>query len=126
MVNEAKQENVDEIIKFATAAIPLKDLATGPKDSLGLGPHFAKYESLDHVITFLGNYPAKGNQIILTALDSPVTRNRNMAIKALHKWGKGNWPESIATKLEELSRIEPNSSTKEDVLRVLNGQDVSY
>jgi hypothetical protein len=111
---------------FATKVIPLKELATGPRDSLGLGPEFIKYQSMDYVITFLEQYPTKGEPIILTALDSPVTRNRNMAIKVLHKWGKNNWSESIAMKLEKLSEIEPNSSTKENIYRVLNGQDLSY
>lgn len=126
VVNEAKSENVDEVILFATTVIPLKELATGPRDSLGLGPEFIKYQSLDYVITFLEQYPTKGEPIILTALDSPVTRNRNMAIKVLHKWGKNNWSESIAAKLEQLNEIEPNSSTKENISRVLNGQDLSY
>lgn len=126
VVNEAKPENIDEVILFATTVIPLKELATGPRDSLGLGPEFIKHQSLDYVITFLEQYPTKGEPIILTALDSPVTRNRNMAIKVLHKWGKNNWSESIATKLEKLSEIEPNSSTKENIYRVLNGQDLSY
>lgn len=126
VVHEAKPENADAVIEFATKVIPLKELATGPKDSLGLGPEFIKHQSLDYVITFLENYPLKGEPIILTALDSPVTRNRNMAIKVLCKWGKSNWSESILTKLEHLSEIEPNVSTKESISRVLNGQDLSY
>ena len=126
VVNEAKPTNADEVILFAAMAIPLKELATGPKDSLGLGPEFIKHQSLDYIITFLENYPTKGESIILTALDSPVTRNRNMAIKVLHKWGKDNWSETITIKLEQLSKIEPNLSTKENVFRVLSGQDLSY
>jgi len=126
VVNEAKPENVDEVISLAATAIPLKKLATGPRDSLGLGPEFIKHQSLDYVITFLEDYPTKGEPIILTALDSPVTRNRNMAIKVLHKWGKDNWSETIAIKLEQLSKIEPNNSTKENVFRVLKGQDLSH
>jgi hypothetical protein len=126
VVNEAKPENVDEVILFAAAVIPLKELATGPRDSLGLGAEFIKHQSLDYVITFLENYPTKGEPIILAALDSPVTRNRNMAIKVLHKWGKSNWSKSIVTKLERLSKIEPNNSTKENIFRVLDGRDLSY
>ena len=126
VINEAKPENVDAIIQFATEIIPLKELATGPKDSLGLGREFNKYQCLDYVITFLENYPQKGELIILTALDSPVTRNRNMAVRVLHKWGQNSWSKSIAAKLEHLSKIEPNNSTKEDISRVLKGQDLSY
>jgi hypothetical protein len=126
VVNEAKPKDVDKVIQFATEVIPLKELATGPRDSLGLGPEFVKYQSFDYIVTFLESYPTKGESIILAALDSPVTRNRNMAIKVLHKWGKSNWSKSIATKLERLSKIEPNNSTKENIFRVLDGRDLSY
>lgn len=126
VVHEAKYENVDEVLEFAIEVLPLKELASGPSDSLGLGAEFVKHQSLDYVITFLENYPTKGEPILLSALWSPVTRNRNMAIKVLQKWGRINWSESISSKLQQLSKIEPNKSTKENILRVLRGEELSY
>lgn len=125
VVHEAKTDNVDDVIHLAIDVLPLAEIATGPRDSLGLGPEFIKHQSLDYVITFLENYPAKGEPILLAALWSPVIRNRNMAIKVLHKWGKANWSESISIKLQQLSKIEPNQSTKENILRVLRGEELS-
>ncbi|HEY4327009.1 MAG TPA: hypothetical protein VGN20_23685 [Mucilaginibacter sp.] len=126
VVDTAKPEQVDEIIRFVMEAIPLKELATGPRDSFGFGPEFDRYQSFGYVITFLEEYPGKGEVIILAALDSPVTSNRNMAIKVLHRWGKVNWSENISTKLQRLSNIEPNIDTKGNILRILRGQDLSY
>jgi len=126
VVHEAKAENVDEVLELATKVLPLETMATGPLDSLGLGPEFVKYQSLDYLVPFLENYPTKGESILLTALWSPVTRNRNLAIKVLQKWGNANWSDTILAKLRQLSEVEPNNSTKENVLRVLRGQELSY
>jgi hypothetical protein len=126
VVHEAKPGNVDEVLKFAMEVLPLNELATGPRDSLGMGPEFDKHKSLDYIITFLEDFPRKGEPILLGALDSPVTRNRNMAIKVLHKWGKANWSESLLMKLEQLSKIEPNKDTKQNISRVLKGEELNY
>ena len=126
VVNEAKPEQADEVINYAIETLPLNELATGPKDSLGIGPEYARHQALDFIITFLEGFPTKGELILLSALDSPVTRNRHMAVKALQKWGKANWSEGIAIKLRHLSKIEPDEDTKKNILRVLKGQDLSY
>lgn len=125
VVNEAKANNVDEVIQFAINALPLKEIATGPRDSLGMGPEFIKHQCLDYVVTFLETYPGKGEPILLAALLSPMTRNRNMALKVLQKWGKVNWSEMIFTKLQQLSRIEPNKSTSMNISRLIKGEELS-
>lgn len=122
----AKHDQADQVIEFALKTIPLSELATGPKDSMGLGPDFAKYQPLDTVITFLEDYPKKGEQIVLTGLHSPVTRNRNMAIKVLAKWKTENWSDAIRKQLEKLSAIEPNNDTKENITKLLNGEELKY
>jgi len=124
VVNGAKPSQADQVIEFALAAIPLKELASGPRDSSGLGPQFLRYWSLDYMTTFLENYPKKGEAIILAALDSPVTRNRNMAFKVLHKWGNDNWSNEIHSKLLNLKSNEPNKKSKENVNRLLEGRDL--
>jgi len=126
VVNQDKPEMVDTIIEFAIKTIPLKELSTGPKDSLGLGPSFSLYEGFDYVITFLENYPGKGEEIILTALDSPITRNRNMVIKVLKKWGKEFWSKDVVAKILKLKIIEPNKNLKNNIERLLNGQELEY
>jgi hypothetical protein len=123
---EAGAEHADQLIQMAIESIPLKELATGPKDSLGLGPTYIKYQSLDYVIPFLENYPGKGEEILLTALNSPVTRNRNLAIKVLAKWDRSTWTAKIIDQLKMLRNIEPSESTRTNVHRLLNGQELDF
>lgn len=120
----SKSEHSDEIINFALKHLPLDELATGPKDSPGFGENYNKHASLDYVITYLKNYPKKGEKIILTALKSPVTRNRNIAISVLDKWKQENWSPEIEREIRYLREIEPNKDTKENIERLLNRQEL--
>lgn len=122
VVRYGKPEHAELIINFALDNLPLEEMATGAKDSLGLGSAYSKHMCLDTVITYMEDYPKKGEKIILTGLKSPVTRNRNMAIKVLDKWGKANWSVEIEKEIQHLKNIEPNADTKENIKRVLNGQ----
>jgi len=72
----------------------------------------------------LENYPTKGEKIILTSLKNPVTRNRNMAIKVLDKWKQENWSSEIEKEIRHLLEVEPNNDTKENIERLLNGQEL--
>lgn len=118
----SKPEHSDKIIDFALKHLPLDEMATGPKDSMGFAEEYNKYGSLDYVTTYLENYPRKGEKIILTALKCPLTRNRNMAIKILDKWKQENWSPEIEKEIKRLREIEPNNDTKEDIERLLKGQ----
>jgi hypothetical protein len=59
---EAGAKHADQLIQMAIESIPLKELATGPKDSLGLGPKYIKYHSLDYVIPFLEKKPIRSTE----------------------------------------------------------------
>ncbi|SHG59252.1 hypothetical protein [Flagellimonas flava] len=120
----AKENNVEEIIDFAINNLPLEFLGSGPKDSSGIGDDYQKHSSLDSIITFLENYPKKGEKLILVGLDSPVTRNRNMAIRVLDNWKVENWSNEITEKVNILKGIEPNEDTKKNIERLLNGQEL--
>ena len=118
----SKSGHVELIINFAIETLPLDEMATGAKDSLGLGSNYSKFMCLDTIITYLENYPKKGEKIILTGLKSPVTRNRNMAVKVLDKWGRENWSTEIEKEMHHLKDTEPNKDTKENIKRLLNGK----
>ena len=120
----SKTEHSDKIIDFALKYLPFDELATGPKDSNGFGENYNKHASLENVTNFLENYPKKGEKIILTALKNPVVRNRNMAIKVLDKWKQENWSSTIENEVRHLQGIEPNKDTKENIGRLLNGEEL--
>lgn len=118
----AKEGDVEKVIDLALNKLPLDELGTGPKDSMGFGDDFQMHNALESVITLLGDYPGKGEALILVGLDSPVTRNRNMAINALDKWKAENWSVEITGKINRLREIEPNENTKENIEQLLNRQ----
>lgn len=120
----SKPEQAGQVISFALRNLPLDELVTGPGDSLGLGAAFATYSCLDTVITYLEDYPRQGEKIILTGLRSPVTRNRNMAIRVLDQWKRENWSPAIEKELLHLKDTEPNQTTREDLLKLLDGQEI--
>lgn len=120
----SKPEHSDKIIEFALKHLPFDELATGAKDTNGFGDNYNKHASLEYATTLLENYPKKGEKIILTSLRNPVTRNRNMAIKVLDKWKKENWSVEIEREIRHLGAIEPNIDTKENIKRLLNGQEL--
>jgi len=121
----ARTEHAEQVIEFALKSLPLAELGTGPKDSLGFGPDFIKHHALENVITFLEEYPGSGEKIILTGLNSPVTRNRNMAIRVLDKWKKENWSDAVRQQLTTLGKMEPNSQTKETIDKLIKGEELS-
>jgi hypothetical protein len=124
VTSNAKENNVEEIIDFALRNLPLTLLGSGPKDSVGIGDHYQKHASLEAVLTFLEKYPRKGEKLILVGLDSPVTRNRNVAIRVLDKWKTENWSDEITEKVYRLKEIEPNEDTKRNIERLLKGQEL--
>ncbi|PRX56798.1 hypothetical protein [Flagellimonas meridianipacifica] len=124
VTENAKENKVDEIIDFAISNLPLEFLGSGPQDSMGFGEDYDKHSSLDYILTFLGKYPRKGERLILVGLDSPVTRNRNMAIRALDKWKEENWSEEITEKIKQLKKVEPNTDTKNNIERLLKGEEL--
>jgi hypothetical protein len=124
LTTNSKAEDVNKIVDAAIKYLPLSELSTGPSDSLGIGPEYQKHQSLDFVITYLENHKSKGEELLIAGLKSPVTRNRNMAIRTLNKWGKEYWTETIKNELQHLKGIEPNTDTRENLIRLLNGQEL--
>jgi len=122
IVMETKADYVDEIVNMMIETFPLKEISTGPKDSFGFGADYEKHAALESMITFLGGYPGKGVAIILAGLNSPVTRNRNITLKTLYKWGENNWPDEVRLVLLELKKIEPDKDTKVHVALLLAGK----
>ena len=122
IVTAAKADYVDEMVNMMIETFPLKEISTGPKDSLGFGAGYEKHAALESMITFLGEYPGKGVSIILAGLNSPVTRNRNITLKTLYRWGENNWPDEVRLVLLELKKIEPDKDTKAHVALLLAGK----
>ena len=124
VMKNANNDRIDEIIAFAADNIPLDKIATGPADDLGLGTQYQPHSCLDYLLQELGKYPQKGFILIKTGLRSPVTRNRNFALKVLSAWGMDNWPEETKELLYQAEKEEPTEDTKVSIRKLLDGQEI--
>jgi hypothetical protein len=113
LLQQTNEDQIEEILGFASSALPLDEIATGPADSLGLGEKYAAHSALDWILQGLKRFPGRGWGFIETGLQSPVTRNRNMALDALLEWPRPSWPEQAPPLLARLRTIEPNQKLRE-------------
>lgn len=105
-------DRIDKLVAYAEATIPFEKIATGPSDSLGLGPEFAHHQKLDWLLQDLRRFPGKGLKLIHAGLKSPVVRNRNMAVWALAEIPIENRSDETQQRLLDACAIEPNDETK--------------
>ena len=115
----ANNGRIDLILNLATEKIPLNQISTGAQDNLGLGEEYKLHSCIDFIIQDLDKYPGKGEKLILGSLKSPVTRNRNMAIKALTAWGKEWIKKDIKLAIIGAEKVEPNIETKKNLQELL-------
>jgi len=113
---------VDQVIQFAEETLPLKEIASGPSDSLGLGPDFQHHNALDFVLQELRRFPGKGWPLIRSGLQSPTVRNRNMAVQALATWDRIVWPVEAEALLKRGIEVEPKDETRAIMIKSLAGE----
>lgn len=106
---------IRQLVQFTTECLPLQQIAIGPGDEMGLGQEYAAYRNLDTILQSLDRYEGIGVELILAGLNSPVTRNRNLAIKALEGRHVASWDDRLIEAVNHLLIIEPDDSVKERV-----------
>jgi hypothetical protein len=70
----------------------------------------------------LRDHPGIGGDLLIIGLQSPVTRNRNMALNALQEWPAESWPLEARGLIEVAATADPNEQTRELAGRVLSGE----
>lgn len=118
----ADHDRAVQLVDLARQLIPLKKVASGPADEMGFGLAFEAHRDLDWTLQALRSHVGVGGDVLLVGLRSPVTRNRNMAMKALQHWPESHWPEGARGLVEELSRRDPNEKAREFAREVLDGE----
>ena len=118
-------DRIGEVIEFAEANLDLAAIATGASDELGLGREFAPHSCLDFVLQGLRRFPGRGGTLIETGLESPVIRNRNMAVAALAAWTRAAWPGGLEEALERAAGCEPNEDVRERMRKASRGEPLS-
>jgi hypothetical protein len=113
LMEQTDGSRIDEVIDLAISSLPLDKIASGPDNALGFGPGFAAHTALDYVLQLIRGFPGRGWPLIRAGLQSPVTRNRNMAFNAFSSWPREQWPADAYALLQQASRLEPNEDLKQ-------------
>ncbi|GFZ96400.1 hypothetical protein GCM10008018_48450 [Paenibacillus marchantiophytorum] len=116
-------QRIEKLVQLAEDHLPLQEIATGPKDEMGLGQEYVPHRCLLGILQRLDEYEGMGKRLLAVGLNSPVTSNRNMALKALEAWEASSWGNELVIALNKLAEIEPNESVRERVLRL---KEVKY
>ena len=101
--------------------LPLEQMATGMGDYLFADTFGNEHHCLDFILQELHRYPGMGMPLLLTALNSPVTRERNGACRVLERWVEASFdiPQEVRDALQNVAKIELNSDTKKTMNALL-------
>jgi hypothetical protein len=102
-----------ELVELARELLPLDQIASGPADEAGMGREWRAFSALDWSLQSLRAHPGVGAELIEAGLQSPVTRNRNMALQALKEWPADRWPDRVRELATALADHDPNPETRE-------------
>ncbi len=83
----AGNQSVDEFLALCDREVNYGDFPNAMGDDFGLGAVPGKIK-LDMIVQHLDKHPYKGKKMIKACIQSPITRWRNMAAKALLGWVK--------------------------------------
>ena len=115
----ATADNIDELVELAGRVLPWSAIKTGPAKDFGLGPDYRAEACLDQILQRLDKFPGHGWAAIEVGLTCRVTRNRNLAIRALDEWPRDAWPEGAQGGLRRLLFQEPDDKARQRVKDLL-------
>ncbi len=119
VVSEVDEQRLSRVLKAAAESIDLDAVATGPSDELGLGPGYEHHSCLDYLLQELQRFPGEGARYIEAGLQSPVVRNRAMAVEALAEWQPDQRTKSLLSALRSAIRNEPDEDVRDRMKDVL-------
>lgn len=119
MLEQTDEFRIQEVVTFAEQILPLDQIATGPADESGLGKDFLPHHALDWILQAMERFPGHGWSLIKAGLQSPVVRNRNMALKAFSLWHKKLWASDAIPLIETAISAEPRDDLREQMKQLL-------
>ena len=117
----AGPDDVDELVELAGRILPWAAIKTGPAKDLGVGPGYRAEACLDQILQRLQKLPGHGWEAIKLGLTCRVTRNRNMALRALGEWPRETWPKEAEEALNRLLSQEPDDGARQRVKDLIGG-----
>ena len=116
------KERYKRLCALAIERFDLDSLKQEPKDELGLGREFNEYSKLEFIVQNLSDFDEIiGLELVETLLQSPVTRSRNMALKAIESYKE--IPQSIIDIIKKNKDIEPNKGVLERYENILSAYE---
>ncbi|MGD8189872.1 limonene hydroxylase [Brevibacillus ginsengisoli] len=106
------RDRVLNLVECAERKLPLQEIASGPDCEIGFGPQYKVHDCLNFILQELDRFEGVGLELIQTALQSPVVRNRNMALKALEGWKREAWEAEVLPVLSVAIELEPEEDVK--------------
>lgn len=112
-----RQQCVEEFLDLCDRKINYGSFPNAMGNEFGLGDVQGKIK-LDMIVQHLDKYPRKGSRMIRTCIQSPITRWRNMAAKAMIGWVKESertlkdLDAQLYAEVERVHAIECNEQTK--------------
>ena len=106
------KDRYKRLCALAKERFNLESLKSEPQDELGLGAEFRVYDDITFIVQNLRNFDEIiGLEFVETALQSPVTGNRNMALNVIETYKE--IPQSIIDIMERNLTKEPNKCVLE-------------
>lgn len=109
-------DNNNKVIDLYTQILPLDKIATGPEDIIGFGHELSTdILNLSSILSQLFDRPGLGEKLLICALNSLSTQNRNSALNVIENWRDKKLEISVEVKsaLQKLKKVEVNEKLKE-------------
>lgn len=117
----AETKNIDQYKRLCALAenrFALDQIASGPKDELGLGSEFGQHMDLTIIVQNMRNFDEIiGEKLVAVALQSPVTNNRNMALNVIQTYE--HIPKIFIDIIQKNLDIDPNGNVQERYVNIL-------
>lgn len=120
-----KDRLVEEFFALCDREIDASKYPKKMGDSLGIGKLGEGVLMLDMIVQYMGRYPLQGRKLIEISIQSPITRWRNMAARAMIGWTE-EWNKPLAEidrdlydMVRAVAKIECNETTKEQWSKLL-------
>ncbi len=111
----------EKTLELFRKSLPMDKMAAEPEDNLGLGKEYENDSVLCYLVQNLADYPLCGTDFVLLSLKSPVTRNRNMALRVLYAWCRaenctlGELSEELLCEVNALKEKECTESVRKSM-----------
>lgn len=112
LFGSARADTIDRALDAASAHVPLASTASASAQSQA---------QLELIVRALQRFPGRGVAFVGAALQSPLSRNRSAAARALAAWDRARWPSFVAAALDRAIHNEPDDELRTKMQRVAGG-----